>query len=35
MGTELDGLAIGNAFLAKREQNPSLKRSYKDDFELD
>ena len=35
MGTDIDILAIGNAFLRKEEQNPALKISYKDQFELD
>jgi carbamoyltransferase len=35
MGTELDVLAIGNCYLLKTEQDPSLKRDYKDAFELD
>jgi carbamoyltransferase len=35
MGTEIDVLVIGNCFLRKEEQNPSLKHDYKDAFELD
>jgi len=35
MGTDLDGLAIGNYFVAKVEQDPALKQSYQDSFELD
>ncbi len=35
MGTEIDALAIGNCFLRKEAQDPSLKRDYKDSFELD
>jgi len=35
MGTDLDGLAIGNFYLAKADQDPSLKKSYRDSFELD
>ena len=35
MGTELDMLAIGNYLLLKEQQDPSLKRDYKDAFELD
>ncbi len=35
MGTELDVLAIGNCYLRKEEQDPSLKRDYKDSFEPD
>ena len=35
MGTDLDCLAIGNCFLRKTEQDPSLKREYADSFEPD
>jgi carbamoyltransferase len=35
MGTELDALAIGNLYLEKQGQNPSLKLDYKNAFELD
>jgi len=35
MGCELDTLAVGNLYLVKSEQNPSLKRDYKSAFELD
>ncbi len=35
MGTELDALAVGNLYLAKGDQDPSLKRDYKDTFDLD
>ena len=35
MGTDLDCLAIGNCFLRKAEQDPSLKREYADSFEPD
>jgi carbamoyltransferase len=35
MGTELDVLVIGNAFLKKEDQDPALKLDYKDAFELD
>ncbi len=35
MGTELDILVIGNCYLEKKEQNPSLKKDYKSKFELD
>ncbi len=35
MGTELDVLAVGNCVLAKDDQDPKLKRDYKDAFELD
>lgn len=32
MGTELDGLAIGNCWIAKNEQDPALRRDYKAAF---
>jgi carbamoyltransferase len=35
MGTELDTLAVGNLYLVKSDQDPSLKRQYKCAFELD
>jgi len=35
MGTDMDVLAIGNCLLTKEDQDPSLKRDYKDAFELD
>ena len=35
MGTELDTLVIGNFYLIKKEQNPSLKKDYTKQFELD
>lgn len=35
MGTELDVLAVGNCVLAKDDQDPGLKRDYKDAFDLD
>ncbi len=35
MGTELDMLAVGNCILEKQDQDPALKRDYKDAFELD
>ena len=35
MGCELDLLAIGNCILRKQDQDPALKRDYKDAFELD
>jgi carbamoyltransferase len=35
MGTELDLLVIGNSMLRKQDQDPTLKVSYKDEFELD
>jgi carbamoyltransferase len=35
MGTEMDGLAIGNCWLEKAAQDASLKANYEDKFELD
>ena len=35
MGTELDGLVIGNCYLNKNKQNQKLKINYKEKFELD
>ncbi len=35
MGTEIEVLAMGNCYLRKEEQDPALKRDYKDAFELD
>ena len=35
MGTDLDCLAIGNCFLRRVEQDPSLKREYAESFEPD
>ncbi|MDC3053786.1 carbamoyltransferase [Candidatus Pelagibacter sp.] len=35
MGTELDTLVIGNCFLNKKDQDPHLKKDYKNKFELD
>jgi carbamoyltransferase len=35
MGTELDVLAVGNCRIEKEDQDPALKRDYKDAFELD
>jgi len=35
MGTELDLLSVGNCVLKKDQQNPELKTSYHDAFELD
>ena len=35
MGTELDTLVVGNFFLKKNDQKKSLKRDYKNIFELD
>jgi carbamoyltransferase len=35
MGTDMEQLSIGNCVLHKEEQDPALKRDYKDAFELD
>lgn len=35
MGTELDVLVVGNLILFKEEQDPALRQSYQDDYELD
>ena len=35
MGTELDKLVIGDCYLSKNNQDPSLKKDYKKEFELD
>jgi carbamoyltransferase len=35
MGSEIEALAVGNCFLRKEDQDPSLKRDYKNAFELD
>jgi carbamoyltransferase len=35
MGTEIETLAVGNCFLKKEDQDPALKRDYKNAFELD
>jgi carbamoyltransferase len=35
MGTELDVLAVGNAYMIKSEQDPALKKDYATAFELD
>ena len=35
MGTELDYLIIGNCILDKDKQDPSLKKNYSKEFELD
>ena len=35
MGTELDVLAVGNCYLRKDRQDPSLKQNYETAFELD
>jgi carbamoyltransferase len=35
MGTDIEMLAVGNCVLRKDEQDPSLKKDYRDSFELD
>jgi carbamoyltransferase len=35
MGTDIEVLAVGNCFLRKEDQNPALKQSYENQFELD
>jgi carbamoyltransferase len=35
MGTDIDTLVVGNCLLDKLQQDPALKRDYKDAFELD
>ena len=35
MGTDLDKLVIGNCYLDKKEQDKSLIKNYKNQFELD
>jgi len=35
MGTDIEVLVVGNCYLRKEEQDPSLKQDYKDAFELD
>ena len=35
MGTDLDGLVVGNCLLLKTEQNPDLARDYTDGYALD
>ena len=35
MGTDIEILAVGGCFLRKEDQDPALKRNYKDAFELD
>lgn len=35
MGTEIEGLAVGNCYLRKEAQDPALKLDYKNAFELD
>jgi carbamoyltransferase len=35
MGSDVEALAVGNCFLRKEDQDPSLKKSYESQFELD
>jgi carbamoyltransferase len=35
MGSEIEVLTVGNCYLRKEEQNPALKKDYKNAFELD
>jgi carbamoyltransferase len=35
MGTEIERLAVGNCFLHKEQQDPSLRQNYEQAFELD
>jgi len=35
MGTEMDLLSIGNCLVWKKDQDPALKKNYKDTFDLD
>jgi carbamoyltransferase len=35
MGTEIEALAVGNCFLRKEEQDPSLRKTYEQQFDLD
>jgi carbamoyltransferase len=35
MGTGIEALAIGNCFLRKEDQPPSLKENYTEMFDLD
>ena len=35
MGSDIEVLVVGNAFLLKGEQDPALKRDYRDQFEPD
>jgi carbamoyltransferase len=35
MGTDIEGLAVGNCYLAKERQSPALREDYKGLFELD
>jgi carbamoyltransferase len=35
MGSDIEVLTVGNCFLEKDQQDPALKRDYRDVFELD
>jgi len=35
MGTEIEALAVGNCFLLKQKQDPSLRKNYEKKFDLD
>jgi carbamoyltransferase len=35
MGTDIETLAIGGCYMAKADQSPALRQTYRDDFELD
>ena len=35
IATDIEALVVGNCFLRKDDQDPTLKRDYKDAFELD
>ena len=35
MGTDIEVLAVGNCYMRKEQQDPALKRSYENQFELD
>ena len=35
MGSDIEALVVGNAYLVKMDQDQSLRREYKNDFELD
>ena len=35
MGTGIDALAVGDAYLAKEAQDPALRRDYNGSFDLD
>jgi carbamoyltransferase len=35
MGTEIEALAVGNCYLRREDQDPSLKQNYAHKFELD